>query len=379
MRIVLTGGGSGGHLFPLIAVAEKLKQKLSTGSATEFSSRAEIYYVGPEIENQDILNEFQQNGIFCRFTLAGKIRRYFSWKNFVDPFKTLAGFFQTFWIMFRLMPDAVFSKGGFGAISVCLISKIFFIPLIIHESDSVPGLSNKICKFFATKIGVAFPQALPYFPTKKTAVVGSPVREKILMGNKENANHLFNFAVAASPVVLVLGGSQGAEVINDLIFAGLPDLLKKYELIHQTGSRQFDELKRELDVEISQELGASYHMFPFLNLEQISNAYASCSIIISRAGAGSIFEIAALGKPSIIIPLPNSASDHQRENAYAYASSGAAVVLEQQNLTYHMLIENIDRIVKNSKVYQKMTEAAKQFFIPQSAEVIAEAIIEFAK
>ncbi len=379
MRVVLTGGGSGGHLFPLLAVAEKLKQKLSVGSPTELSTQAEIYYIGPEIENQDILNEFQQSGIICRFVLAGKVRRYFSWQNFTDPFKTLAGFFQTLWIMFLLMPDAVFSKGGFGAISVCLISKIFFISLIIHESDSVPGLSNRVCKFFATKIGVAFPQALQYFPVKKTAVVGSPVREKILMGNKENAGRLFNFAVATNPVILVLGGSQGAESINDLIFAGLPDLLKKYELIHQTGPRQFDELKRELSAEISQELGASYHMFPFLNLEQISSAYASCSMIVSRAGAGSIFEIAALGKPSIIIPLPNSASDHQRENAYAYASSGAAVVLEQQNLTYHMLIENIDRIVKNPKVYQKMTDATKQFFTPQSAEVIAKAIVELAK
>jgi UDP-N-acetylglucosamine--N-acetylmuramyl-(pentapeptide) pyrophosphoryl-undecaprenol N-acetylglucosamine transferase len=379
MRIVLTGGGSGGHLFPLLAVAEKLKQKLSTDSFTEFSSQAEIYYVGPVIENQDILNEFQQNGILCRFILAGKIRRYFSWKNFIDPFKTLAGFFQTFWIMFRLMPNAVFSKGGFGAISVCLISKIFFIPLIIHESDSVPGLSNKICKFFATKIGVAFPQVLQYFPAKKTAVVGNPVREKILTGTKNDANRLFNFVIATNPVILVLGGSQGAEAINDLIFSGLPDLLTKYELIHQTGPHQFNELQQELKAEISQELGASYHMFPFLNLEQISSAYAACSVIVSRAGAGSIFEIAALRKPSIIIPLPNSASDHQRENAYAYASSGAAVVLEQQNLTYHMLIENIERIVKNPKVYQKMAEAAQQFFTPNSAEIIAAAIIDLVR
>ncbi|KKR10430.1 MAG: hypothetical protein UT37_C0002G0039 [Parcubacteria group bacterium GW2011_GWA2_39_18] len=379
MRIVLTGGGSGGHLFPLLAVAEKLKQKLSTGSPTEFSSQAEIYYVGPAIENQDILNDFQQNGIFCRFILAGKVRRYFSWQNFTDPFKTLAGFFQTFWMMFRIMPDAVFSKGGFGAISVCVISKIFFIPLIIHESDSVPGLSNKICKFFATKVGTAFPQALQYFPAKKTAVVGNPVREKILMGSKESAGHLFNFAVVANPVILVLGGSQGAESINDLIFAALPDLLKKYETIHQTGFNQFDELQQELKVEISDELKKSYHMFPFLNLEQISSAYAACSLIVSRAGAGSMFEIASLGKPSIIIPLPDSASDHQRENAYAYASTGATVVLEQQNLTHHMLIENIDRIVKNPQVYQKMVEATKQFFTPNSAEVIAEAMIELAK
>lgn len=380
MRIVLTGGGSGGHLLPLVAVAEKLNQKFTPASLPDGTQDSlELFYVGPRIQNEEIISEFSTQHINLAYISGGKMRRYFSWQNFIDPFKFIWGIAQTFWIMFHLMPDAVFAKGGFGSVPVCFVGWLFRIPVLIHESDSVPGLANRINRFFAKRIGLAFAQAAKSFPAKKTAVVGNPIRDEILAGTPAGANALFHFAVASNPVVLVLGGSQGSEAINDLVFSGLPQLLTRYEIIHQTGSHDFQELRNETKAELSDALRASYHEYEFISGHDLAQAYAAASVIVSRAGAGSIFEIAAVGKPSIIIPLPGSASDHQRENAYAYASSGAAIVLEQQNLTYHMLFENIERITLNQKVHQKMSEATKTFAAPQSAQLLADALLEMGK
>ncbi|MBL7053342.1 MAG: undecaprenyldiphospho-muramoylpentapeptide beta-N-acetylglucosaminyltransferase [Candidatus Portnoybacteria bacterium] len=371
MRILFTGGGTGGHLFPLVAVARQLKSIYPQNEGD-----LEMFFLGPDDFSKNIL---EKEGIKTKTILAGKVRRYFSIKNVIDLFKMPFGFLQTFWYLYLWMPEVIFSKGGYGSVPVVLVAWLYRIPVLIHESDTIPGLANRLAVKFSEKIAISFTSAGKYFPAQKTALVGNPIRQEIIQAcastnpeEKEKAKNVFNINSQKS-IILVLGGSQGAEKINDLISSTLSTLLEKYEIIHQCGFKNFEQIKEKTG-----QLNG-YHLYPFLDDQQIAAAYTLANLIISRAGAGSISEIAVCRKPSILIPLPDAAADHQRENAFAYARAGATTVLEQDNLTSHMLLNEISKILGNPALIQKISANAENFSQPEAAQRIAQALIEMGK
>ncbi len=368
MRILLTGGGTGGHLFPLVAVANKIREKIGP--------EAEFLYVGSGADLEKSI--MQREGIMVKFVFTGKMRRYFSLQNFVDIFKIPIGFFQSLWVLFNFMPDVVFSKGGYVAVPVVLAAWIYRIPILIHESDSVPGTSNQFLAKFANRIAVAYPAAEDYFPKDKTALTGNPVRFQVTEGDPVMMKTQAHFT-SARKTLLVLGGSQGSKIINEAIVRILPQLLQNYQIIHQTGEKNFDEvvsLAAKQGVKAGKEF---YFVVPFMNANQLRDAFALSDLVISRAGATFISEIAANKKPAILIPLEDSANDHQRMNAYSLAKIGGALVLEEANLGQHLLLEKIEKIFADDRLRNSMVEKIKTFYHPNAADVIANGVIELAK
>lgn len=373
MRIALTGGGTGGHLFPLIAIARELKNiSLERGIYD-----TEIVFFGPKTTDESLYLSLSEEGIKFEPIMSGKLRRYFSLQNPVDIIKLFIGLFQAQWKLFRFMPDVIFSKGGYGSLPIVIVGWMFGIPIIIHESDSIPGLVNKISGKFAKRIAIAFPSASKYFDDSKVAIVGNPTREDLRTGSQDEAKKIFNLK-GDKPLILIMGGSQGAQAINDLIMTIINDLLLRFEIILVCGEKNYKNLHNEAKARLNQQQWEYFHLYPFLKSE-IKHAFTSANLIISRAGAGSIFEIAYLGKPSIIIPLPNSAQDHQIENAYEYSRYGAAIVIEQQNLTPHLFLDNIARIVSDEQLSKQMSENALKFASPNAARKIAEEVFYFAE
>lgn len=374
MRIVLTGGGTGGHLFPIIAVVRELRilfsQHASQMPSGEASSLDFIFIGPPSIGEEDLAKEV----IPHKTILAGKLRRYASAQNILDFFKLPVGFLQSLWHLFVFMPNVVFSKGGYGSVPVVLAARVFRIPVLIHESDAIPGLANKFCAKFSRRIAISFADTAQYFPKEKTALTGNPVRSGIFGGSKEEAKRIFSLS-GSKPVLLILGGSRGAQQINDVVSASTPHLLARCEIIHQCGQTNFDLLKQSIKPETS----AGYFLFPFLNEEQMRQAFAAADLVISRAGAGSIAEIATLGKPSILIPLPNSAADHQIKNALEYAKLGATLVMEQMNLTPNLLQNRVFSLLDNPDLLKKMSAAALHFNPADAAAKIAQEVLNIAK
>ncbi|MDD2753647.1 MAG: undecaprenyldiphospho-muramoylpentapeptide beta-N-acetylglucosaminyltransferase [Candidatus Portnoybacteria bacterium] len=374
MRVVLTGGGTGGHLFPIIAVVQEIKNlvaenifqiPLGEGSSVEF------LFIGPDTIGEEAL---AKEGITHKIIMAGKLRRYASLQNIFDIFKIPCGIVQSLWHLFFFMPNVVFSKGGYGSVPVVLAAWIFRIPVIIHESDSVPGLANKFCAKLSRRVAISFSEAAKYFPAKKTALTGNPVRVSLFGGTAEQARQLFGLS-GMKNVILILGGSQGAQVINDLIFTSLLLITKRCEIIHQTGRANFESSKQLIGGDIPSE----YHLFPFLDDGQLAQAYAAADIVVARAGAGTIAEIAAIGKPSILIPLPKSAADHQLKNATEFAYTGGTVIMEQANLTPHLFQSEIFSLLDNPKLLKTMGENAKKFSHPDAAQKIAQEILNIVK
>ncbi|MFH1714379.1 MAG: undecaprenyldiphospho-muramoylpentapeptide beta-N-acetylglucosaminyltransferase [Candidatus Nealsonbacteria bacterium] len=365
MKILFTGGGTGGHLTPIIAVCREIRKMYS-------KEKLEFFFIGPDDNFSDLL--LSGEGIKIRNVLSGKIRRYGKWNVFFQNLFDVAvkipiGVIQSFFLIFFMSPDVVFSRGGFGSIPAVLASKILLIPVYIHESDVIPGVATKFLSRFAKEIFVSFPKT-EYFPIKKTFVTGNPIRKELLTGSLKEARKLFKLQ-SKKPVILVLGGSQGAQRINDKILEVLPDLLDKFEIIHQCGEKNFRQVREESKVVASLEILKSYHLFPFLREPEIREAYAASNLIISRSGSGSIFEIAAIAKPSILIPLPESAQNHQVENAYAFSEKGAAIVMEEANFTPHFFLERLKFLFSNPGELEKMAKAAKDFSKPESGRIIA--------
>lgn len=368
MRIILTGGGSGGHLTPLVAVADKLKTKLG--------SEVNILYVGSGAEMERTI--MAEEGIPAKFVISGKMRRYFSLQNFVDFFKVPVGFVQSLWLLFRFMPDAIFSKGGYVAVPIVLAAWVYRIPIMIHESDSVPGVANQFLAKFANRIAVAYPTAEQYFPKEKTALVGNPIRAQVTGGDPVILRQELGFTQSRK-TLLILGGSQGSKVINDAIVKILPQLLQHFQIIHQTGQANFDDVVREAAFMGVKAGHGGYYATPFMSANKLRDAFALSDLVVSRAGATFITEIAANGKPAILIPISQSANDHQQMNAYALAQIGAALVLEETNLGEHIFLEKINNILNNDELQQSMIEKIKTFYHPTAAEVIANGIIEIAR
>ena len=367
MRILFTGGGTGGHFFPIIAIVRAIKDVAEEERILD----TQFFYIGPKTQGDDAL---EKEGVVVAHILAGKIRRYSYLENIADFFKIAIGILQSFWKLFILMPDVVFSKGGYGSFPTLFVSRIYRLPVIIHESDIIPGRVNQWSAKFAKRIAVAFERAAEYFPKEKTAVTGNPVRKRLFGGNPSEAKEEFK-AFSGKPVILVLGGSQGSETLNNTILAVLKELVSRYEVIHQTGTKKFEDTMLQAKIILNNRFD-DYHVYPFLNEGELRNAYLLANVIVSRAGAGAIFEIAAWGKPAILVPLKDAAQDHQRENAYEYGKAGAAVIVEEANLTPHLLLHEIDTILADKARMEKMKASAQRFARIDGTEVIAREILK---
>lgn len=370
MKIVLTGGG-GGHFYPMISVAESIR---------EFSQKQkiinlELIYISDSPYDQKSLDD---TGIRFAELKTGKNRLYFSIENFIDIFKTFFAIIKAVFLLYKLFPDVVFSKGGYPAVPVVIAAKILNIPVVIHESDSYPGRANKMASKWAKRIAISYKEAAEYLPKEKTAFVGNIVRKDVREPLKVGAYEYLKLN-AAVKTILIVGGSQGAKIINDTIINTLPDLLKDYQIIHQVGTKNFDEAKALSDVILKDNPNKErYHVYPYLNKLALRMSAGVAGVIISRAGAGFIAEIASWGIPSIIIPISKSNGDHQRKNAYNYASTGACLVIEESNLKQNLLVSEIKRILENESVSKEMSEGTKLFVHPDAEDKIAEEIIKIA-
>ncbi|MGB9848145.1 MAG: undecaprenyldiphospho-muramoylpentapeptide beta-N-acetylglucosaminyltransferase [Minisyncoccia bacterium] len=373
LKVALAGGGTGGHTYPLIAVFRKLK-KICEGHLVILDS----FYIGPDTFNEEI---FTKEGIKVVKITSGKWRAYFSPLNFIDIFKLIIGIFQAFFKLWKNMPDIIFSKGGYGALPTVIAGYFLGIPIVIHESDAVPGKSNKIAAAFARKVALAFETAKQYFLPEKTVVVGNPVRDSILHNNipQEEGKKYFGF-LPDKPLVLFLGGSQGSQRINDLVLDSIEMLLKNdVQILHQTGSKNYKEifLESKLILEFLPEPYTKfYQVRDFLNEKDYLHALAAADLIVSRAGSGAIFEIAAAKKPSILIPLPEAAHNHQHLNAIEYARFNAAIILEEKNATPNLLVKKILDILNDSNQKALMINGAKLFIKKDAAEEISKIIFE---
>lgn len=368
IKVLLTGGGSGGHVYPLLAVLDELSRMRDQ----EFR----VFYMGPKSPYDA---EFLERDVTVVHVVSSKIRRYFSLMNFVDIPKFFIGVIQALIQVFRIMPDVVFSKGGPGSLPVILAAKFYLIPVIVHESDSVPGLTNRIGAKFATRVGVSFPGSEAFFPKGKAALVGNPVRTSLFGEGflREHSKQHFGFD-ANVPTLFFFGGSQGAEQINNFVLSGIPDIIGEFQIVHMTGERNFEEAEKISKValgSVAPELRRRYRIFPYLDINDLRFAYAAAEVVVSRAGSGSIFEIAAFGRASVLLPLQGAANDHQRRNAWEYAKTGAAVVIEPENFTPHIVLMKAKEIVSSPETLHRMEAAAKAFAKPEAAKVLAAEIV----
>jgi UDP-N-acetylglucosamine--N-acetylmuramyl-(pentapeptide) pyrophosphoryl-undecaprenol N-acetylglucosamine transferase len=371
MTIAFTGGGSGGHFYPIIAIAEAIQDLVRE----EHLVAPELYYLAPDPFDEKALFE---NGIVYKRIPAGKMRRYASFLNATDLFVTLAGTFTALIALFRLYPDVLVSKGGYGSVPAVLAARVLRIPVIIHESDAKPGRANLLAAAWAEKIAISFESAAKYFPKKaqsKIARTGIPVRKALMRLEKEGAAQYLGLD-KETPTVLILGGSQGAVKINETVISALPDLVSFANVIHQTGQANFKGVQAVTHVVLGKSAHASrYHPVDYLSEISLQRAAGVADVVVSRAGSGSIAEIGLWKKPAILIPIPESISHDQRSNAYSYAGTGAAIVIEEENLAPHLLVSEIRRILDDPAEKGRMSQSAAGFTDPDAARIIAREVL----
>lgn len=327
-KIIMTGGGSAGHVTPNIALFSKLKEL-----------GYDIQYIGTEngIERKLIEDE----NIKYHIISSGKLRRYFDLKNFTDPFKVIKGIFDAKRILKQEKPDIVFSKGGFVSVPVVLGAFLNKIPIIIHESDITPGLANKIAMPYATKICVTFPEALNHVNKKKAVLTGSPIRKELLQGSKIKGKSIAGF-VDDKPIILIIGGSLGSRAINNLVREALDELLRSFNVINICGKGNVDE---------SLNNKAGYKQFEYVK-EDLTNLLACADLVIARAGANVIFELLALRKPNLLIPLSAKASrGDQILNAESFEKQGFSMVVQEEELSSKVLVEKLSELYNEKNKY----------------------------
>jgi UDP-N-acetylglucosamine--N-acetylmuramyl-(pentapeptide) pyrophosphoryl-undecaprenol N-acetylglucosamine transferase len=368
-RILLVGGGSGGHFYPLIATAERLNSYRQQGIDLE------LYYMGPEPYDAQALSDNNIRFVSCP---SGKQRKYFSLLNYLDIFKIFFGFFVAVYKLYMIYPDVIFSKGSYTSVPVTLAGYILRIPIVIHESDTKPGSANKLASRFARYIAISFDDAAKYFPAEKVALTGIPLRSIFYAQAQQPLAQLG--LPQDKPLLFVTGGSLGAERLNNLILESLDELLPYYTILHQVGEVHEDNIqKTAASLITSVNLLEHYFVQGSLTGEEMNLALSAATLIISRAGAGSIFEIAHKGKPAIVIPIPETISHDQKTNAYSYARSGAASVIEEENFTDGLLASEISRIMSDRAVYESMSRAAAAFAQKDAASQIAQTVIGIAQ
>jgi UDP-N-acetylglucosamine--N-acetylmuramyl-(pentapeptide) pyrophosphoryl-undecaprenol N-acetylglucosamine transferase len=370
-RVLLVGGGSGGHVYPLIAVA----RALSTQAANK-EMRLALRMLGDGIYVQRAAQEAQ---IPYSTLIAPKLRRYASTQTLLDIFKTPFALVQSLWHLFWFMPDVVFCKGGYTGVFPVLVARLYRIPVYLHESDSVPGLANRFLARFSSKVFVAFASAGEVFARSgvATALTGNPVRTELTGRNAEVARKMLGFA-GPEPVVFVTGGSQGARQLNELVVDMLPQALAKgWRIIHQVGDANVKDVERRIATVVSGALSATmktnYRSYAYLNQDEMATAYAAADVVVSRAGAEALSEISYLSKPCVLAPLAGSANDHQRYNAKALQEFGALVV-DSVGATPSLLMRQIEALL-NPAAHAQATERIHAFARPDAASSIATTLL----
>ena len=351
-RIILTGGGTAGHVTPNIALVPKLKEK-----------GYDIQYIGSYdgIERKLIEDlKIPYYGI-----ASGKLRRYFDIKNFSDPFRVIKGYGQAVRLMKKLKPSVVFSKGGFVAVPVVMAAKHCHIPVVIHESDLTPGLANKLSIPSATKVCCNFPETISHIPDGKAVLTGSPIRQELLKGNRLKALDFCGFT-ADKPVLLVIGGSQGSVIVNDSIRGILPELLKTFQVIHLCGKGKLDPTLNYMD---------GYVQYEYIK-DELADLFALADICVSRAGANAICELLALRKPNLLIPLSANASrGDQILNAESFQKQGFSYLLPEEEITNEKFLDTIHQVYSDRENYQKQMASSQQ---NQAIPIIADLIDQLA-
>lgn len=351
-KIVLTGGGTAGHVTPNIALLPALQE-----------AGYEVAYMGSYdgIEKRLIADfEIPYYGIS-----TGKFRRYLDIKNFTDPFRVIKGFGEARKYLKTFRPDVVFSKGGFVSVPVVRAAASLGIPCIIHESDMTPGLANRLCIPVASKVCCNFPETLNNLPENKAVLTGSPIRAELTQGNKLSGLNMCGFSFN-KPIILVMGGSLGAANVNRAVRDALPKLLENFQIVHLCGKDKMDNLLLNTP---------GYKQFEYIKTE-LKDLFAMADIVISRAGANAICELLALKKPNILIPLPaaNSRGD-QILNAESFEAQGFSIVITEDELTTQLLVDKVQELFANKKQY---TDTMKKSGQLDSISTIMELINEAA-
>lgn len=347
--IVLTGGGTAGHVTPNLAIIPKLKEK-----------GFNIEYIGTKegMEREIIAG----TDIPYHIISAGKLRRYFSVKNFSDPFKILAGFLKAERILKNIRPAAVFSKGGYVGVPVVMAAHRLGIPVVLHESDYTPGLANRLCIPRASKVCVAFETTLKYIPEDKGVYTGLPIREELLQGDRRRGLEFCGFS-GKKPVLLIMGGSLGAKAINDAFDSVMPELVKTFDVVHIRGRQNL----------LYNMLPIGYKQFEYVG-KQLADVYAATDIMLSRAGATAVFEILALSIPALLIPLPRTSSrGDQLQNAQYFENKGFSLVLEQESMTAESLLSGIQRLYQER---EKLRGRMKAKQAANAADSVAQVILD---
>jgi len=336
-KIILTGGGTAGHVTPNIALLPSLRE-----------NNIEISYIGSleGIEKRLV----EEQGIEYYGIATGKLRRYFDPKNFSDPFRVIKGYFQAKRILKKTKPDVVFSKGGFVSVPVVRAAAALKIPCIIHESDMTPGLANKLCIPVAKKVCCNFPETFEMIPPEKAVLTGSPIRQELLRGDADKGRSFTGFT-DEKPVLMIIGGSQGSAAVNGAVRDALNSLLPDFNIIHLTGKDKMDNLLLTID---------GYNQYEYIT-DELPDLFALADIVISRAGANAICELLALRKPNLLIPLPSVASrGDQILNARSYDEQGFSMVLSEEDMTTKLLVEKIHELYEKRDDYVKTMSESNQ-------------------
>ena len=336
-KIILTGGGTAGHVTPNIALMPALKE-----------AGYDITYIGSYKGMEKGLIE--ATGTKYYGISSGKLRRYFDLKNFSDPFRVAWGFVEAMGLMIRIRPNVVFSKGGFVSVPVVLAAKVCGVPAIIHESDITPGLANRIAIKGAKKVCCNFPETLKYLPSSKAVLTGSPIRQELFNGDPDRARSFCGFEADGKPVLLIIGGSLGSVKVNTAVRGVLDDLLPQFNIIHLCG-------KGNLDESLVGRKG--YVQFEYIS-EELPDLFALADMAISRAGANAICELLALHKPNLLIPLSAGSRGDQVLNANSFKAQGFSYVLDEETLTPEILLAGVKEVYDNRDTYhQAMTESGQ--------------------
>ncbi len=354
-KIVLTGGGTAGHVTPNLALIDSLKK-----------NNYDIYYIGRKEKSTPIIEKelCEHENIKYYGISSGKLRRYLSIENAKDSFRVVKGISDSLKILRKIKPDIIFSKGGFVTAPVIFSAKLLNIPVIIHESDLTPGLANKLSIPNAKIVLTSFEETLNYLPKNKGIISGPPIRKDLINGNIEKAKSLCNFKTI-KPVLLIVGGSSGAKKINKAVVNALNILTKDFNIIHIVGKGNLTTVENE-----------SYFQVEYLK-DELKDCFAFADIVISRAGSNSIFELLSLNKPNILIPLSKSASrGDQIDNAKVFKNNGYSVVIDEDSMTSEILVNSVNNLYKNKDIYIKNMRNSG---FTNGIDIIIEQIIKYTK
>jgi len=372
MRVLVSGGGTGGHIYPALAIATSLRREY----------QAEILFLGSD---DGLEKEIVPAAGFALATVkAGKLRRYVSLETITGVMRVPLGMFQAMSIVRKFRPDVAFTSGGYVAVPAALATRVNGVPLLMHQQDVPPNLSNRLAAPLATRISVAFADSLPYFPARKTLLLGNPVRQ-VMLDVRDTTPQAARAGLgldADVPLLLVTGGSQGARHLNQVVCQALPGLLEHCQVLQISGKDLYNETRAQADSLLADQdeaLRQRYRLVPYLN-EEMPLALQAADLVLCRSGASTLSELATLGKPSILVPLPPAVGGSaQQENAAMFERKGAAIVISNDDLRADILVERIQALMASQAQLATMAQAASTFAKPEATQDITKELVRIAK